>query len=368
MHIFVNGKELANALNEFKRAGIKTASIRATSNHSIELFGGIPDVSEDHKTCVRLWIQVPLSRDIEPANFGQAEVRLKDLSGMKTEEVEIEVDCFGLFVNHVPHDKGLIDYREHALAVEGWSWDDAPALEIAPEDCKAIAWTALAIGASEELEKRGFDRLCLRDGIVEATDGARAHRAALTNKGPEMCPPGLMVGIMSRMPGTLRWGMRDGLEAAEYRAGSIRIETARKKGNGWPDFSRIIPVRYPAAQIHAPHVLKHVTAAVKGYKDAEVSLEASQGKRDLVIVGIECVRPMKEPLDTLRKENERRKEIATMEDPAPVTIFAGFKAQFLKDALAAFPAYAQMHYENDELPLLFEDGARFAVIMPLMYE
>lgn len=367
MHFFVNGKDLANALDEFKRAKIKTASIRATSNHSIELFGGIPDVREEHETCVRLWIQVPLSRDIEPDSFGQAAVRLKDLSGMKTEEVEIEVDCFGLFVNSAPHDKGLIDYREHALAVEGWSWDDAPALEIAPEDCKAIAWTALAIGAGEELEKRGFDRICLRDGIVEATDGGRAHRAALTNKGPEMCPPALIAGAMSRMPGTLRWGMRDGLEAAEYRAGSIRIETVRKKCNGWPDFSRIIPVRHLAAQIHAPHVLKHVTAAVKGYKDAEVSLEASQGKRKLSIDGIEYKLLEDGPM-ALRKQIECRHEVAMMEDPAPVDIRAGYNAQYLKDALAAFPAYAQMHYENDEMPLLFEDGARFAVVMPLMYE
>lgn len=367
MHFFVNGKDLESALAEFKRAKIKTASIRATSNHSIEMFGGVPEASEDYKTCVRLWIQVHLSQAIEPDNFGMAEVRLKDLSGMKTEEVEIEVDCFGLFVNNAPHDKGLIDYREHALAVEGWSWDDAPALEIAPEDCKAIAWTALAIGASEELCKRGFDRTCLRDGIVEATDGARAHRAALTNKGPEMCPPALIAGLMSRMPGTLRWGVRDGLEAAEYRAGAIRIETLRKKCNAWPDFSRIIPVRYPAAQIHAPHVLKHVTAAVKGYKDAEVKLSAGAGNRKLCIDGVAYKLLENGPM-ALRKEIECRHEVAMMEDPAPVDIWAGYNAQNLKDALAAFPAYAQMHYENDELPLLFEDGARFAVVMPLMYE
>ena len=368
MHFFVSGKDLANALNEFKRAKIKTAFIRATAEHSIEMFGGIPEAKGAHGTVVRLWIQVPLSRDIEPDSFGQSEVRLKDLSGIETEEVEIEVDCFGLLVNNAQHGKGLIDYREHALAVEGWSLDDAPSLEIAPEDCRAIAWAALAIGAGEELEKRGFDRICLRDGIVEATDGNRAHRAALTNKCPEMCPPALIAGAMSRIPGTLRWGIRDGLEAAEYRAGSIRIETARKKCNAWPDFSRIIHVCYPAAQIHAPHVLEHVTATVKGYKDAEVVLNVGQGERKLSIAGIECVRPMKEHLDTLCRENERREEIATMEDPAPVTIFASFNAQYLKDALVAFPAYARMHFEDDESPMLFEDGARFAVVMPLIYK
>lgn len=66
MHIFVNGKDIRDAIKEFQRAGIKEGVIRATSNRSIELSGFIRPKGRCG-TAVRLWVNVPLSRETDRA-------------------------------------------------------------------------------------------------------------------------------------------------------------------------------------------------------------------------------------------------------------------------------------------------------------
>lgn len=369
MHIFVNGKELANALSEFKRAGIKEAIIRATPSHSIELSGFVHPV-ESRGTVVQLWVSVPLSREADAAACDPVMVQLKELRGMLTEEVEIEADCFGLFVNQARHYKGLAECpRDFDGDIPGIGWDNGLAVNVKPEDCRAIAWVLRAIGRTDGLCERGFDRLCIRSGIAEATDGNRAHRASVSCGVPEMLVPAVMADLMSRQPGALNFRTDEDQEYAEYQAGSIRMETVRKKGDAWPDFARIMPYNAPSVVLHGEHVLKRVRAAVEGYKAATVRLSAGKGKRNLIIDGIDIKAPMKPPFDYLVKTGETRRETAVLEEPCPFENFgmgAEYNAAFITDALAGFVGYANMHYTDEAAPLMLADGTgRAALIMSL---
>lgn len=369
MHFFVNGKALANALNEFKRAGIKEAVIRATSNHSIELSGFFQPV-ESWGTAVQLWVNVPLSREAEAAACDTVMVQLKELRGMHTEEVEIEADCFGFFVNQARHDKGLVECpAAFAKGMPGLDWDNSLAVNVRPEDCRAIAWVLRAIGSTEELCKRGFDRICLRGGLAEATDGARAHRAPVSFGAPEMLAPAVMADLISRQPGALNFRTDEDQEYAEYQTGPVRMATVHKKGVAWPDFAKIMPYNAPSVMLHGEHVLKHVKAAVKGYKAATVRLSAGKGKRNLIVEGLEIKVPMKPPFDDLVKAGDARRETAVLEEPSPFENFgvgAEYNAAFLADALAGFVGYANMHYTDEDAPLLLADGTgRAAVIMSI---
>ena len=108
MHFFLNGKDLKNAIQEFRRAGIKEAVIRATSSRSIEL-SGFYQPKESFGTAVQLWVNVPLSRETEAAACDSVMVRLKKLRSIPDGDVEIEADCFGFFVNHAMHDKAIVE-------------------------------------------------------------------------------------------------------------------------------------------------------------------------------------------------------------------------------------------------------------------
>lgn len=369
MHIFVNGKALASALNEFKRAGIQEAIIRATSNHEIELSGFVQPAGSC-RAFVKLWVSVPLSREVEPAACDPVAVQLRELRGIHTEEVEIESDCFGFFVNHARHDKGLAECPQDLdEGVPSVGWDNGLAVSVKPEDCRAIAWVSRAMDSDEWLCERGFDCICIREGLAEATDGQRAHRAPVSFDSPEMLAPAVMADLMSRQPGAFNFRADEVQEYAEYQAGRVRMETVRKKGDAWPDFAKIMPYNAPSVMLHGEHVLEHVKAAVKGYKSATVRLSAVKGKRELIANGIEYVAPMKPPFDNLVKIGETRREAAVLEEPCPLENFgmgAEYNAAFLVDALAGFVGYPNMHYTDEDSPLMLADGTgRAAVIMPI---
>ena len=370
MHFFVNGKGLKSAIQEFTRAGIKEAVIRATSNHSIEL-SGFYQPKESFGTAVKLWANVPLSRETEASACDAVMVRLKELRSIPDGDVEIGADCFGFFVNHAMYDKVLVALPPaFAKGMPGLDWDNRHAVNVKPEDCRAIAWALRAMDSTEELCKRGFDRLCIREGVAEATDGNRAHRANLSFGSPEMLVPSVMADLMSRQPGALNFRSDEEQEYAEYQAGSIRIDTVRLIGGAWPDFEKVMPYGAPSVTLLPKHVLEHVKAAVDGYKAAVVRLSAGKGKRNLIVAGLELVSPMKPPFDKLVKKGGGRMETATLEEPCPFEDFgmgAEYNAAYLADALAGFDGYARMYYTDDESPLMLaDDTGRAAIVMPIV--
>lgn len=369
MHFFVNGKDLANALKEFNRANIKEAVIRATSNHSIEL-SGFYQPKESWGTAVKLWVNVPLSRETEDAACDAVMVRLNKLRGIHTGEVEIEADCFGFFVNHEMYDNAILDcHRAFAKGMPGLDWDNSLAVNVKNEDCRAIAWLSRAIGRNEELCMRGFDRLCIRGGIAEATDGNRAHRASVSWDAPEMLVHAVMADLMSRQPGAFNFRADEEQEYADYRAGSIRMTTVRLKGGAWPDFARVMPYDAPSVTLLPKHVLETVESAVDGYYGASVHISCGKGKRNLRVESLVHLAPMKPPFDGLVRTVDGRVETAVLEEPCPFDNFgmgAEYNAAYLADALAGFDGYARMHYVDDESPLLLADETgRAAVVMPI---
>lgn len=369
MHFFVNGKDLNNAMQEFRRAGIKDAVIRATSNHSIELFG-FRQPKESFGTAVQLWVNVPLSREAEAAACDAVMVRIKELRSIPDGEVELEADCFGFFVNHALYGKAIADRpRAFAEGMPGLDWDSSLSVNVKPEDCRAIAWVLRAMGSGEELCRRGFDRLCIHDGVAEATEGNRAHRANLSFGSPEMLVPSVMADLMSRQLGALNFRSGEEQEFAEYRAGSIRMATVRKKCGEWPDLERVMPYGEPSVTLLCKHVLETVESAVKGYKAATVHLSCGKGKRNLRVESLVHHAPMKPPFDGLVKTVDGRVEIAKLEEPCPFDDFgmgAEYNAAYLADALAGFDGYARMYYVDDESPLLLADETgRAAIVMPI---
>ena len=369
MHFFVNGEDLKNAMQEFTRAGIKEAVIRVTSNDSIELSGA----SQPKKiwgTAVHLWVNVSLSRDAEAASCDKVMVQLKELRGIPTGEVEIEADCFGFFVNRAMYDKAIVECPVAlAKGMPGPDWDNSLAVNVKHEDCRAIAWASRAIDGIEELCKRGFDRLCIRGGVAEATDGHRAHRANVSFGAPEMLVHAVMADLMSRQPGALNFRADEEYECAEYRSGSIRMETVRRMAGAWPDFERVMRYGSPSVTLLPKHVLETVEAAVYGYKVATVRLSCGKGKRSLRVESLVHHAPMEPPFDGLVKTVSGRVETATLEEPCPFDNFgmgAEYNAAYLADALAGFEGYARMYYEDAESPLLLADETgRAAIVMPI---
>lgn len=369
MHFFVNGEDLKSAMQEFTRAGIKEAVIRVTSNHSIEL-SGARQPKEIWGTAVHLWASVSLSRDAEAASCDDVMVQLKELRGILTGEVEIEADCFGLFVNHDMYDKAIVDCpRAFAEGMPGLDLDNSLAVNVKHEDCRAIAWVLRAMDSTEELCKRGFDRVCIRDGVAEATDGHRAHRANVSFGSPGMLVPSVMADLMSRQPGALNFRADEEYECAEYRAGSIRMETVRRTAGAWPAFERVMRYGSPSVTLLPKHVLETVESAVDGYDGASVHISCGKGKRNLRVESLVHHAPMKPPFDGLVKTVSGRVETATLEEPCPFDNFgmgAEYNAAYLADALAGFEGYARMYYEDAESPLLLADETgRAAIVMPI---
>lgn len=369
MHFFVNSKYIASALLEFKRAGINQAVIRATSSRSIELSGFVQP-KESWGTAVQLWVNVPLSRDTEAAACDAVMVRLKELIGIPTGEVEINADYFGFFVNRALHHKAIVECPPaFKKGMPGLDWDNSAGVNVKHKDCRAIAWVMRAMCSTEELCKRGFDRICIRDGVAEATDGKRAHRANLSFGSPEMLVPAVMAGLMSRQPGTLNFRADDEQEFAEYRTGAIRMCTVRLIGGAWPDFDKLIPYGSPSVTIMGARVLGHVKAVVDGYKAATVRLSAGHGKRHLIVEGLEIISPILPPFDALVKSGEMRRETETLEAPCPFDNFgmgSEYNASYLVDALAGFDGYARMYYADEDAPLILDnETGRVAIVMPL---
>ena len=370
MHVFVEGKDLKDAIKEFGRAHIKDAVIRATSSRSIELYGFYKP-KKSWGAAVRLWATVLLSRDTESAVCEPVMVRLNELRGIPTGEVEIEADCFGFFVNRAMYDRAIVECPPvFAMCMPDLGGDRCLASDVKPDDCRAIAWVMRAMGSTEELCKRGFDRLCIHDGVAEATDGYRAHRASVSCDASEMLVPAVMADLMSRLPGALNFMADEDYEYAEYRAGSIRMGTVRKKNTCWPDFERIMPYNAPSVTMHAVHVLEHVKAAVDGYDGATVHLSCGKGKRNLRVESLVHKAPMKPPFDGLVKTVPGRVRIAALEEPCPFDNFgmgAEYNAAILVDALAGFRGYAKMYYTDNESPLMIaDDTGRAAIVMPIV--
>ena len=369
MHFFVEGQGFNNALHEFKRAGIKEAVIRATSSRSIEL-SGFFQPNESWGTAVHLWVNVPLSRDTEAAACDAVMVRLKELIGIPTGEVEIEADYFGFFVNRAMYDKALVECPPaFKKGMPGLDWDNSAGVNVKPEDCRAIAWVMRAMCSTEDLCKRGFDRICIRDGVAEATDAHRAHRANLSFGSPEMLVPAVMAGLMSRQPGTLNFRADAEQEYADYRSGAIRMCTVRLIGGAWPDFDKLIPYGSPSVTLLPKHVLETVESSVDGYKRAIIRLSCGKGKRHLIVEGLEISSPMRPPFDALVKTGDGRQETATLEEPCPFDNFgmgAEYNAAYLVDALAGFDGYARMYYAGEDAPLILaNETGRAAIVMPI---
>lgn len=370
MHFFVEGEDLKDAIKEFWRAGIKEAVIRATLDHSVEL-SGFYKPKESWGTAVRLWVNVPLSRDAAAAACDTVKVQLRELHGIPTGEVEIEADCFGFFVNHAMYGEAIVDCpRSFAEGMSGLDWDNSAGVNVKPEDCRSIAWAMRAMGSTEELCKRGFDRLCIRGGVAEAADGFRAHRANVSFGSPEMLVPSAMADLMSRRPGTLNFRADDEQEFAEYRAGYIRMETVRLIVGTWPDFEKVMPYGAPSVTLLPKHVLETVESAVDGYKRAIIRLSCGKGKCNLRVESIVNHDQMKPPSGGLAKTVDCRVETATLEDPCPFDDFgmgAKYNATYLTEALAGFDGHARIYYVDEESPLIIGDETgRVAIVMPLV--
>lgn len=369
MHFFVAGKDLKNAIQEFDRACIKGAVIRATSSQTIELYGFYKP-KESWGTTVRIWATVLLSRDAESAGCEPVMLRLNKFRGIPTGEVEIEADCFGFFVNHAMYAGAIVERPPaSAMCMPDLGGDICLAVNVKPEDCRAITWVLRAMDSTEEICKRGFDRLCIREGAAEATDGIRAHRANLSFYSPEMLVPSVMADLMSRQPGELNFREDEEYESAEYRSGSIRMAATRQKCGAWPDFERLMPYGGPSVTILPKRVLETVEYAVYGYAAATVRLSCGKGKRDLIVEGRE-VKAQEPPYDGPVKAVGRRVETAKLEEPCPFDDFgmgATYNAAYLADALAGFGGYAKMYYADEESPLVLADETgRAAIVMPIV--
>ena len=372
MHFFVNRKDLNNAIREFKRAKIKgLVLVGSESPDTVTIDGFEGNINKTGPATIperRLRVTIPARYTAEDTSRGSFKCDLKDLKS-DGGDVEISADCFGLTING-----DLRECRETSSQnmpwenVAGVSWTDGR--EITQEDCCAIAWVLRAMGSTEELCKRGFDRLCIHDGVAEATDGNRAHRANVSFGAPEMLVPAVMADLMSRLPGALNFRADEDYEYAEYRAGSIRMETVRKKNTCWPDFERIMPYNAPSVTMHAVHVLEHVKAAVDGYDGATVHLSCGKGKRNLRVESLSHKAQMKPPFDGLVRTVDGRLETAELEEPCLFDSFgmgAEYNAAYLVDALAGFCGYAEMYYTDNESPLMIaDDTGRAAIVMPIV--
>ena len=179
-----------------------------------------------------------------------------------------------------------------------------------------------------------------------------------------------MAGLMSRQPGTLNFRADDEQEYAVYRSGAIRMCTVRLIGGAWPDFDKVMPYGEPSVTLLPKHVLETVESAVDGYERAIIRLSCGEGKRRLIVEGLEIISPMRPPFDTLVKTGEGRQETATLEEPCPFDSFgmgAEYNAAYLLDALAGFDGYARMYYADEESPLLLaNESGRAAIVMPLV--
>ena len=369
MHFFVNGKDLKNALEEFKRAKIKgLVLVGSGAPDTVTIDGFEGNLNKTGPATIperRLRVTILARYTGEWTAQGSFKCDLKDLKA-DGDEVEISADCFGLMVNG--------DLRAcHETSGQNMPWENVAGpiwtdrREITPEDCKAIAWTR---GAIDTESPRGFDHLSIAGSRVEATNGFWLARAAVSGDGPEMYMHWMIADLAARKPGVLSSATTDnGIEWTQYRAAGITLEAARKADHpAWPEFDRIFPKSAPSVQVHVPHLRDKVKASVKGFRHAFARLSCALGSRNMSVAGVEIVRPMKPPYDTLERTGEARTEAAMLDDPSTLKALAGggaaYNVEYLAPLLEGFPGNAQMSLGEAEGPLMFEDEARTAVVMP----
>lgn len=369
MHFFVNGKDLKAALAEFKRAKIKgLVLVGSDTNETVTFDAYTGDLNKTGPVTIperRLRVTIPARyTDTSGLSLGSFKCDLKDLKA-DADEVEISEDCFGLLVNG--------DLRTSTeTSANNMPWENVAEpvwtarREITPEDSKALAWVREAIDTEST---RGFDHLRIAGARAEATNGYWLARAAVSGDGPEMYMHWMIADLAARAPGVLSSATTDdGTEWAQYRAPGIILETARKADHPvWPEFDKAFPKNAPSVQVHVPHLRDTVKAAVKGYKIAYVSLSCALGSRKMSVAGVEVIRPMKPPYDTLERSGETRTETAMLDEPSTLKALAGvvtYNVEYLAPLLAGFASNAQMSLGEAEGPLMFAGETRTAVVMP----
>ena len=380
MQFVVHSHEICAVLDEFKRLDIN-APLRVELRDGIVILDGVSggrrdcgsgcDAAERH-----LRIRIGAFKSWGNGAFICAQGDLhSDLPALC-----VTYDAFGLSVNGRD---GL--FAENCDGVtRSWEpgadalFDGAYKRYIGTPDCQEIAW---AMHAADDIDNKIFSRICLRGDVVEATECHMLMRGMLSSSGGFMLIPKDMADVASRHTGDLRFASTPcGIEWARFASddGFLTYTTARPQcDRAWPDFSKAIPVGLPECSIHVPHLLERIRGAMEsidaldGEKTCYIRLSCPKNERKLRVEAIEMIRPMKPPFDRLERSGNVALRYAMLDDPSGVDALASFgimvNAKFLLPILDGFPERARLSIQDSKGPLVFDDGAHLALVMPIEF-
>ena len=384
MKFVVHTHEIYAALDEFRRYGID-GLLRVELRDGTVILDGVSggrrdcgsgcDAAERH-----LRIRIGAFKSWGSGAF----ICAQDVMRSDLPALCVTYDAFGLSVNGRD---GLLAESCDGVT-RSWEpaadalFDGAYKRYIGTPDCKEISW---AMHAADDIDNKIFSRICLRGDVVEATEGHMLMRGLLSSSGGFMLIPKDMADVASRHTGDLRFASTPcGVEWARFASddGSLTYTTARPQcDRAWPDFSRVIPIGEPRVTIHVPHLLERIREAMKSIdanidvfdrqKACYISLSCPKNERKLRINAIEMIRPMSYPFDQLERSGNEALRYAMLDDPSGVDALSGFgvavNADFLLPILDGFPECASMSLSDNAGPLVFDDGAHLALVMPIEF-